>query len=109
MSNTPARVHFEQAGSRLTAVEIVRGSRSPLIASLHRALLALGIVVSSYEARAGNFEIVERIELERRDGGGIEAQLSDATKAAILSIAVPTESVDSAQNAADVASYSRCI
>jgi hypothetical protein len=109
VSNIPARVHFEQAGSRLTAVEIVRGSRSPLIASLHRALLALGIVVSSYEARAGTSEIVERIVLERRDGGGIEAQLSDATKAAILSIAVPAESIDSAPSAAEVAGYSRCI
>jgi hypothetical protein len=93
MSTLPARVRFEQAGSRLTAVEIVRGTRSPLIASLHRALIALGIVVSSYEARAGTSELMERIVLERRDGGSIEAQLSDMTKATILRIAVAADSV----------------
>ncbi len=94
LSSIPARVHFEQAGSRLTAVEIVRGTRSPLIGSLHRALVALGIVISSYQARAGASEIMERIVMERRDGGCIEAQLSDATKAAILRIAVDEEAVD---------------
>jgi hypothetical protein len=88
VSLIPARVHFEQTGPQLTAVEIVRGGRSPVIASLHRALVTLGIVVSSYQARAGDSELIERIVLERRDGGTIEAQLSDETKAAILRIAV---------------------
>ena len=37
-------VHFEQNGSELTAVEIGRNVRSPVIVSLHRALFALGIV-----------------------------------------------------------------
>ena len=45
------KVHFEQEGGELTAVEIGRNSRSPVIVSLHRALFALGIVVSSYQAR----------------------------------------------------------
>lgn len=87
MSNPQAQIQFEQAGSQLTAVEIVRGGRSPLIASLHRALLALGIVVSSYQVRSGAAGLTERIVLERRDGGSIEAQLSDATKTAILQVA----------------------
>lgn len=81
------RVLFEQKGSRLTAVEIVRAARAPLIARLHGTLLALGIVVSSYQVRASASEITERIVLERRDGGSIEAQLSDDTKAAILRLA----------------------
>lgn len=85
---TETRVHFEQLGSQLTAVEIDRASRSPLIGSLHRALFALGIDVSSYRARAGESRLVERIVLVRRDGGGIDGVLSARTKAAILPIAL---------------------
>jgi hypothetical protein len=88
VSIIPARVRFEHAGARLTAVEIVRGSRRPVITSLHRALLALGIVVSSYEARAAGTELTERIVIELRDGGSVEEQLSERTKDAILRIAV---------------------
>jgi hypothetical protein len=82
-----AQVHFEQEGSRLTAVEIVRGLRSPVIATLHRALFALGIVVSSYSVRARTLELVERIVIERSDGGSVDGTLIEATKAAILPIA----------------------
>lgn len=85
---TPAQVHFEQSGRRLTAVNIVRGSRSPVIGALHRTLVALGIVVASYQARAGAAELTERIVIERRDGGSIEEELSEETKAAILRIAI---------------------
>jgi hypothetical protein len=81
-----AQVRFEQEGSRLTAVEIVRDRRSPVIASLYGALLALGIVVSSYQARARAAQLAERIVMERRDGGSIDGPLTDATKAAILPI-----------------------
>ena len=83
-----SRVQFEQRGNELTAVEIARGSRVPLIARLHGTLLALGIVVSSYQVRTGSSEVIERIVLERQDGGAIEAQLSDETKAAILQLAI---------------------
>jgi hypothetical protein len=83
-----SRVQFEQTGSRLTAVEIVRGSQAPVIGRLHRSLLALGIVISSYQVRPGATELTERILLERQDGGSIEADLSDDTKAAILRVAI---------------------
>lgn len=83
-----ARVRFEQSGSHLTAVEIVRGTRSPVIARLHRTLVALGIVVSSYQVRAGISETVERLVFERTDGGAIEAHLGEATKAAILELVI---------------------
>jgi hypothetical protein len=83
-----SRVQFEQKGTELTGVEIVRGSRVPLIARLHRTLLALGIVISSYSVRTDSSEVIERIVLERQDGGVIEAQLSDETKAAILRLAI---------------------
>jgi hypothetical protein len=94
VSSIASRVSFEQAGSQLTAVEIARSSRSPLIASLHRSLVALGIVISSYQARTafpagavqGDFQIVERVVFERRDGGALEPQLGEAAKAIILGL-----------------------
>jgi hypothetical protein len=82
-----AKVRFEQEGSRLTAVEIVRDRRSPVISSLHGALLALGIVVCSYEVRAKATSLVERIVMQRQDGGSIDGPLTDVTKATILPIA----------------------
>ena len=85
-------VHFEQEGSELTAVEIGRNGRSPVIVSLHRALFALGIVVSSYQARPVGARLVERVVLARRDGGSIQGQLNAATRAAILPIALAAES-----------------
>jgi len=82
------KVHFEQDGSELTAVEIGRNSRSPVIVSLHRALFALGIVVSSYQVRLGSHGLVERVVMSRRDGGAIQGPLNSATRAAILPIAL---------------------
>ncbi len=88
MSSTEPHVHFEQDGSRLLAIEITREQRSPVIAILQRTLFALGIVVSSYQARARTARLVERIVIERTDGGSIDGTLSVATKAAILPIAL---------------------
>lgn len=83
------KVHFEQDGSELTAVEIGRNNRSPVIVALHKTLFALGIVVSSYQARLGaHGGLVERMTLTRSDGGAIQGQLSAATRAAILPIAL---------------------
>jgi hypothetical protein len=92
VSSSSARVRFEQSGSRLATVEIVRRGRSPVIASLHRSLVALGLVVSSYQARTGPFELLERVVLERGDGGVIEAPLGEAAKAAILELVVDAAS-----------------
>jgi hypothetical protein len=89
-SNVESRevqVHFEQEGSELTAVEIQRRGRSPVIVSLHRALLALGIVVSTYQVKPSAQGLLERVVLQRRDGGAIQGQLSAKTRAAILPIA----------------------
>lgn len=83
-----AQVRFEQAGSELTAIEIGREGRSPLITALQRALFALGIVVSAYHVRAGHSGLTERLVLQRRDGGAVDGPLSAATKAAILPIAL---------------------
>jgi hypothetical protein len=83
-----ANVHFVEQGSQLTAVEIGRSGRSPVIGALHRALFTLGIVVSSYQVRTLSEGLVERIVIERNDGGSVEGSLSAATKAAILPIAL---------------------
>jgi hypothetical protein len=91
VETSEVKVHFEQQGSELTAVEIGRNSRRPVIVSLHRALFALGIVVSSYQARLGSQGLVERVVLARRDGGSIQGQLNAATRAAILPIALRDE------------------
>ena len=88
MSQENPQVRFEQEGSRLTAIEISGEPRSPVIAALQRALFALGIVVSSYQVRARSTRIVERVVIERTDGGSVDEQLSIATKAAILPIAL---------------------
>jgi hypothetical protein len=88
MSSTEPQVCFEQEGSRLTAIEITREQRSPVIVALQRTLFALGIVVSSYQARARTARLVERVVIERTDGGSIDGALSAATKAAILPIAL---------------------
>jgi hypothetical protein len=87
VTNSRAQVHFTQGGSQLT-VEIVRDRRSPVIASLHRALFALGVIVASYQVVSGAMGLVERMVLERGDGGVIDAALSAATQAAILPIAL---------------------
>ena len=88
VSEEHPQVRFEQEGTRLTAIEITRERRSPVIAVLQRTLFALGIVVSSYQARARATRLVERIVIERTDGGTIDGTLSVATKAAILPIAL---------------------
>ena len=92
MSNENPQVRFEQDGPRLTAIEITRAQRSPVIAVLQRTLFALGIVVSSYQARARSTRLIERIVIERTDGGSIDGALSRATQAAILPIALNEES-----------------
>ena len=81
-----ANVRFEQQGSELTAVEIVRSSRSPAVVPLYRVLLGLGIVIASYQARPSGSSLAERMVLQRRDGGAINALLTAQTKAAILPV-----------------------
>ena len=88
MSESNAQIQFEQSGTELTAVCITREQRSPVIASLQRALFALGIVVSTYQARPLAGRLMERVVLSRSDGSAIDGSLIDATKAVILPIAL---------------------
>jgi len=83
-----ASIHFEENGSDLTAVEVGQTGRSPVIARLHRVLFALGVVVSTYQVRALGTGIVERLVLQRRDGGAVSGELGARTRAAVLPIAL---------------------
>jgi hypothetical protein len=85
---TRPQVRFEQRGPELLAVEIGQRSCSPLIGSVHRALFALGLDISSYRARPDGDGLVEHLVLERPGGGRIEGALSAEAKAAILPIAL---------------------
>jgi UTP:GlnB (protein PII) uridylyltransferase len=82
------RIHFEETGATLTAVEIDHGGRSPVIAKLHRVLFALGIVVSSYQVRTVGEGIVERLVLQRSDGESVSGELGDRARAAVLPVAL---------------------
>lgn len=88
-------VNFEQDGSQLNAVEIGHSSRSPRVAALHRALFALGIVISTYQLKATAQGYVERVVMSRRDGGAIEGQLTEATRAAIMPIVLQSDAEES--------------
>jgi len=81
MQPPSATVRFEEEGENLTAVEIVRSARRPLIVPLLRALLGLGIVVSTYQVRPNGSSLAERMVLQRRDGRALDAGLSRQTKA----------------------------
>jgi hypothetical protein len=86
-----AEIRFEERGSELTAVEVVRTARRPVIVPLYRVLLGLGIVVSSYHARPNGTSLTERMVLQRRNGSTLGAELSEQTKAAILPVVLGDE------------------
>ncbi|HEX6272867.1 MAG TPA: hypothetical protein VFZ53_07505 [Polyangiaceae bacterium] len=92
MATPETTVRFEEDGAKLTAVEIVRSGRHPVIVPLYKVLLGLGIVVSTYQVRPSGGSIAERVVLQRRDGQAIDARLSEETKAAILPVVLGEES-----------------
>jgi hypothetical protein len=93
MSLAAAKVRFEQDGAELTAIEIVRNRLSPAVVPLYRVLLGLGIVIASYQARPSGSSLAERMVLQRRDGGTIDARLTAETKAAILPLVLDSDAV----------------
>lgn len=84
-------VQFFEDGADLTSIEVGRKGRVPIISRLHRALFTLGIVISAYQVRTLPNGVVERIVLQRRDGGAIRGELSHLTRAAILPIALESD------------------
>jgi hypothetical protein len=83
-----ASIQFEQDGTLLKAVAIRRRGRAPVIGVVQRTLWALGVVVAMYQVRSAGDGLVERMVLERQDGGAIEGSLSAQARAAILPLAL---------------------
>jgi hypothetical protein len=81
-------VQFIENGQELTAVEVGRGGRSLVVGHLHRVLFALGVVITTYQVRALPSRTVERMVLQRRDGGAITGELGALTRAAVMPIAL---------------------
>jgi hypothetical protein len=75
----------------LKAVEIRRAGARPLISSAQAALLALGIVVTSYQVRPSQDGLHERFELSRPDGGDLDETLSTSARTALLPLALVDE------------------
>jgi UTP:GlnB (protein PII) uridylyltransferase len=86
------RIHFEEDGATLTAVEIDQRGRRPVIAKLHRVLFALGIVVSTYQVRTVGNGLVERFVIQRRDGASVSGELGAQARAAVLPVAFESTS-----------------
>lgn len=89
--NSDTSVQFFEDGPGLTSIEVGRKGRAPIISRLHRALFTLGIVISAYQVRTLPNGVVERIVLQRRDGGSIDGELSHLARAAVLPIALESE------------------
>lgn len=83
------RFHEEQG--RLQAVEVRRQTQRPVIVALHRALLAAGVVITSYQAQYTTRGLRERIELSTLDGRALDDEQSGEVRSAILPLAFTDE------------------
>jgi hypothetical protein len=81
-------VRFSDLRGRLKAVEIRRPTIRPLITSAQAALLALGIVVISYQVRPSEGGLSERFELAQPDGSELDEELSASARTALLPLAL---------------------
>lgn len=91
MSLSQARVRFQECRGLLKAVEVRRSSSRPVVSALHRALFALGVVVTSYQAQPTASGLQERLELSSLDGGELDPSLSASVRSAILPLALDPE------------------
>jgi hypothetical protein len=87
MAITPAQVRFQEERGRLRVVEVRRQSGRPLVAALHRALLAAGVVITSYQALPGSDGLRERLELASVDGEELDDSQSVNVRSAVLPLA----------------------
>jgi hypothetical protein len=86
-------IRFSELRGRLKAVEIRRPGVRPLISGAQAALLALGIVVSSYQVKPADGGLSERFELSRLDGSDLDETLSASARSALLPLALVAEDV----------------
>lgn len=84
-------VRFSDFRGRLKTVEIRRSGARPLITGAQAALLALGIVVTSYQVRPTKGGLSERLELSQVDGGDLDETLSADARSALLPLALVTD------------------
>lgn len=91
MTETKSMVRFSDLRGRLKAVEISRPGVRPLISKARTALLALGIVVTTYQARPSRGGLNERFELSRPDGSDLDETLSADARSALLPLALVPE------------------
>ncbi len=83
-----AIVRFSDLRGRLKTVEIRRPGVRPLISGAQAALLALGIVVTSYQVRPSQRGLRERFELSQIDGSDLDETLSADARSALLPLAL---------------------
>lgn len=88
MDQNESSVRFLDLQGHLRAVEVRRSSTRPMVAAAHAALLALGIVVTSYRANPTPQGLHERFELARVDGGEMDEQRSLSVRSVMLPLAL---------------------
>lgn len=81
-------VRFLDSRGRLQAVEVQRSQRRPMVSAAHAALLAIGVVVTSYQVRPTAQGLEERFELSRSDGSELDEKLSQSARSALLPLAL---------------------
>jgi len=91
MSERKSRLRFLDRSGHLKVVEISRSNARPLVSTLHQALFALGVVVTSYQVQATSSGLQERLELSSADGAELDAELSERARAAIVPLALSGE------------------
>lgn len=88
MTVSQAMVRFSDLRGRLKAVEIRRPGVRPLISGAQAALLALGIVVTTYQVQPSKDGLRERFELSRADGTELDESMSAEARSALLPLAL---------------------
>ncbi len=88
MPETQSTVRFFDIRGRLKAIEILRSDRRPVITTVHAALLALGVSVTTYQATPTRDGLGERLELSSLDGEELDETLSKRARSALLPIAL---------------------
>lgn len=88
MTQAQSTVRFSDRRGSLKAVEIRRPGTHPLISGAQAALIALGIVVTSYQVRPSAGGLRERFELSRPDGSDLDETLSRSARSALLPLAL---------------------
>lgn len=91
MAMKESMVRFLDIRGRLKAIEISRSDRRPMIATVHAALLAVGVTVTSYQASPTAEGLGERLELSSLNGEELDETLSFKVRSAILPVVLSAD------------------